>query len=389
MRADEGKVKQVSCDVQQLSQQGEGKYVFSNSLSPSSSSCFRKVFLPLAGSEYHQCSRSAAQCCHLGHLPRKGDHPAHCSGSCKLPLLEGEPSLLLDTLLWKPWQFRVSGLVLVSDTPHTWGLLLYWLAEIQVLLPQLQQELFPDIKHPVMGIESHDCLCTRPQSAGQWLFLPSYTHRGSIEPSIVLRMFPFSSGHFLLTGKRKIPWSTLAIFTERKQASVWPATCNTGYPKLSNMTMLYNCQLFFVPLAGRGLCAVDRAMGQALWRGVTLSHDHPVHPRQLLLGQPGGQWLPTRKLPLAGCGGYFWAVELSNSAVKILLVSYFLLLSTDFGESSSSSCADNEHTPKLWPGWCSDLPTLRALLSPTQRLPEPFPLNNSQNYLNLWAKAPD
>lgn len=74
-------------------------YSFQLNLPPA---VFRKVFLPLAGPEYHQCSGSATQCCHLGHLPRQRDHPAHCSGSCKLPLLEGESSLLLGTLLCHP-----------------------------------------------------------------------------------------------------------------------------------------------------------------------------------------------------------------------------------------------------------------------------------------------
>lgn len=109
------------------------------------------------------------------------------------------------------------------------------------------------------------------------------------------------------------------------------------------------CQhFFFFSMTGWGLCTVDWAMGQALWRGVTLSHDHPVHPWQLLLGQPGGQWLPTWKLPLAGCRWYFWAVELPNSAVKIPFLNpyYYFLPSTDCRERKSSSCADGgPHTP--------------------------------------------
>ena len=51
---------------------------------------------------------------------------------------------------------------------------------------------------------------------------------------------------------------------------------------------------------GRGLRPVDRAVGQAVWGRVTIPHDHQVHPRQLLPGQPGGQWLPTGQLPVAG-----------------------------------------------------------------------------------------
>lgn len=52
--------------------------------------------------------------------------------------------------------------------------------------------------------------------------------------------------------------------------------------------------------AGRGLRLVDRAVGQTLRRRIPLAHDHQIHPRQLLPGQSGGQWLSTGQLSVAG-----------------------------------------------------------------------------------------
>lgn len=68
--------------------------------------------------------------------------------------------------------------------------------------------------------------------------------------------------------------------------------------------------------SGRGLCLVDRAVGQTLWRRVSFTDDHQVYPRQLLPGQSGGQWLSFGELSLAGHWWHVWAARYTSRGTR-------------------------------------------------------------------------
>lgn len=68
--------------------------------------------------------------------------------------------------------------------------------------------------------------------------------------------------------------------------------------------------------SGRGLCPVEWAVGQTLWRRVSFTDDHQVYPRQLLPGQSSGQWLSSRELSVAGHWWYVWAARCISRAIQ-------------------------------------------------------------------------
>lgn len=108
--------------------------------------------------------------------------------------------------------------------------------------------------------------------------------------------------------------------------------------------------------AGRGLRLVDRAVGQTLRRRIPLTHDHQIHPRQLLPGQSGGQWLSTGQLSVAGHrrhvpaagrssrgarsssavrGGGGWGLQLQLSMHRVKRRCSFKMQSTSRGHTKS------------------------------------------------------